>query len=164
MLVVRALSREDMKQVLAVQSQAYAKEFLECEATFLAKLTLFPAGCWGAHDGASLAGYIFSHPWRSDDLVPLDHSLAALPASPDSYYIHDLAVAPSHRGRHVAAQLLQKVFAVAQQSGLFRFSLAAVQDSEPFWERWGFHAVARVPYGLGHTATHMIRGSGLVRS
>jgi GNAT superfamily N-acetyltransferase len=155
--VIRALVPEDMKQVLAVQSGAYIHELIEGEATFLAKLALFPSGCWGVPDGTNLAGYVFSHPWRSDELVPLDHALTTLPDTPDSYYIHDLAVAPSHRGRRVSALLLERVFSVAKQCGLSRFSLVAVQNSETFWEHWGFRTVARVPYGAGLTASHMIK-------
>jgi GNAT superfamily N-acetyltransferase len=162
--LIRPLVPQDIKQVLAVQSVAYVKELIEGEATLLAKLALFPSGCWGAQDGANLVGYIFSHPWRSGELVPLDHTLTSLPSIPDSYYIHDLAVAPSHRCRGVSTLLLERVFAMAGESGLRRFSLVAVQKSEVFWERWGFRTVAQVPYGAGLTASHMIKEPDAARA
>jgi GNAT superfamily N-acetyltransferase len=157
---IRHLTHDDIPQVLRVQEDAYKRELLECAEIFSRKLLLFPRGCLGHFEDAWLEAYVFSHPWNLGQLVPLDHSLAALPESPDCLYIHDLAVCKDSRGKGLARRLVLEVFQVAEKMRLWQFALVAVQDSEPFWENWGFQRREKLMYAENISATYMtlVRG------
>jgi GNAT superfamily N-acetyltransferase len=157
MTTVKPVSDADINEVLRVQRLCYCPELNEAGSAFLKKKTLFPAGCLGAWDGGQMCGYIFSHPWKSGEVVPLDTGGYAIPGDADCLYIHDLAVAPAWRGKAVAKEILTKLFEVAAAEGWKQFALVAVQDSEPFWARWGFQPVRTFEYTPGVKATYMVK-------
>lgn len=154
-MLIRGLTPEDIPEVLRVQKDAYRPELLESAETFLHKLNLFPEGCLGCFADVELGAYVFSHPWTAGDVVPLDHPLTALPKTPDCLYIHDLAVATRLRGQGVGAALLQRLLELAERRQLRHFGLVAVQDSEAFWQRWGFEARRTFAYVHGVAGTYM---------
>ncbi|AKM30294.1 hypothetical protein AB870_09540 [Pandoraea faecigallinarum] len=143
----------DLPQILAVQAVAYGDVMLESEAALGSRLALSPGTCWVAEDTprargeASIAGYLFSHPWHLAAPPPLDTILDALPEAPDCWYVHDMALAPRTRGAGVAGQLyaaaLTAVTAVPAR-GLRSSALVAVQQSQGFWARFGYAAVTDV--------------------
>lgn len=155
-MTVRNLRPDDIAEVLRVQKDAYREELLEAGDTFIRILGVFPDGCLGYFDDGSMGSYVFSHPWVSDRIVPLDHPRTHLPDDADCLYIHDLAVAKSHRGRGVAGQLVTALFKLAESRGFPCLALVAVQDSEPFWERWGFQRHETLLYAENVPATHMV--------
>lgn len=151
------LKIEDMESVLSIQRKCYVPLLLEEAETFLKKLAMFPAGCLCARTETGLAGYVFAHPWITDEIVPLNGNTRTLPERCDALYIHDLAVAPESRGMGTARALIDAIFAVARSHNLANLSLVAVQNSEPFWEHWGFKGENRFEYVPQVPATHMIR-------
>ena len=153
---IRCLEAHDLPGVLQVQRDAYRSELLEAEETFSCMLSLFPDGCLGCFDGDRLVAYVFSHPWHTDQVVPLDHHRTGFPDDADCLYIHDMAVARDYRGRGLARRLLDAVFNLGEQRGVPMFALVAVQDSEPFWEQWGFERGESLFYVAGVPATHMV--------
>lgn len=100
------------------------------------RLRLYPPGCHVLPDGEALAGYLLSHPWHAGAPPALDSFLAALPAEPGTYFIHDLALHPSHHGQGAAGAILRPVLAApACRLGA---ELVAVNRSAPFWRHHGF--------------------------
>ena len=151
----------DAAAVLAVQRAAYGPAHHESWEVLGRKRALWPAGCWVVDDGPDLAGYLFSHPGRWDE-PPRLHAALALPAQPDAYAIHDLALHPRARGRGWAPQLVACALQQAQAAGLPALSLVAVQGSAGFWARWGFVAQAPAPPQLasyGSDAVFMRRAA-----
>ncbi|VVE55644.1 GNAT family N-acetyltransferase [Pandoraea aquatica] len=147
----------DLPHVLAVQALAYGDVMLESEATLASRLTLSPQTCWVAVDAgttgatgvtgltkASIAGYLFTHPWRLAAPPPLDTVLDALPDAPDCWYVHDMALAPRTRGAGVASQLYAAALSAAQSLGLRASALVAVQQSQGFWARFGYRVTVDV--------------------
>jgi GNAT superfamily N-acetyltransferase len=151
----------DLPHVLAVQAQAYGDLMLESEATLASRLALSPQTCWVAVDAgttcereagmwtrtkeeAGIAGYLFTHPWRLAAPPPLDTVLDTLPDAPDCWYVHDMALAPRTRGAGVAGQLYAAALSAAQSLGLRASALVAVQQSQAFWARFGYRAMADV--------------------
>jgi GNAT superfamily N-acetyltransferase len=84
------------------------------------------------------AGYILAHPWADRALPPLQAELPGLPDPAPCLFVHDLAVLPARRGRGLAGLLVGALLDRARALGLHRGSLLAVQQSEPFWARYGF--------------------------
>jgi GNAT superfamily N-acetyltransferase len=153
---LRELRADDILQVLDVQKDAYREELLESGDTFLRILTVFPRGCLGVFVGSQLVSYVFSHPWRSDRIVPLDDPRAALPDDADCLYIHDMAVRKSYHGKGVGTCLVKALLHLAKTLGYRQLGLVAVQESETFWERWGFKRDEPLVYTANVPATHMV--------
>jgi predicted N-acetyltransferase YhbS len=155
-VLLRQLALADIPDMLEVQREAYAPALHEPASSFEEKLTLFPRGAVGAFEEGRLTAYAVTLAWRGDAVVPLSKALGALPESPDTLFIHDLASSPAHRGKGVAKSLIERVFAIASEMKIAKFSLVAVQGSEPFWARFGFSPAESFLYAPGVQATRMI--------
>jgi GNAT superfamily N-acetyltransferase len=109
---------------------------------FAERLRLYPAGCFVLENEAGIEGYAVSHPWLFGQPPKLDSRLGRLPARPDTFYIHDIALLPGARGRRYGAAIVARSARLAETMGLETMSLIAVSGSEPFWRRNGFESVA----------------------
>jgi GNAT superfamily N-acetyltransferase len=118
-------------------------DFYERPAVLAERLHLAPTGCHLLERAGRALGYVLSHPWRDGHLPPLDTLLTALPATPDTWYIHDLCLLPEARGTGSAAEIVAHLQAVARAAGLPTLSLVAVNGSVPFWQRQGFVVLDR---------------------
>jgi GNAT superfamily N-acetyltransferase len=159
----RLMSASDLPAVHELSARVHP-DFPERPEVLAEKFRLFPRGCF-VLDGsdAGLAGYCFSHPWEAGSPPALDTMIGTLPGTPEVYFIHDLALDKSARGRNFGSQLMPRVIENARDLGLGRIALVAVSGSEPFWARMGFRrtdseklqAAARAKYG--DAAAHMER-------
>lgn len=152
----------DAAAVLAVQQAAYPPSHHEDWTVLARKLQLWPAGCWVAEDAGRLLGYVFSHPGRLDTPPLLHAELDALPAQPDAYALHDLALLPQAQGRGLGRRLFEQVLQQAAAAGLPSLSLVAVQGSASYWARLGFEPLLPAPPALasyGGDAVFMTRGA-----
>lgn len=141
---VRPMQGGDIAAVLEIQRACYPDLMQESAAAFSAKLGLAPQGCWVAEEQGRLLGYLFSHPWTHARPPELDTPLAALPATADSYFIHDMAISPAAQGRGVAQRLFRAALDGAKRAGFRRSALVAVQGADGFWQRHGYLPVRRV--------------------
>lgn len=114
--------------------QAYPED----DAVFAERLKLYPDGCHVYEEAGEIAAYVISHPWRTLDAPALNSLLGKIPATPSSYYIHDLALAPQTRGTGAAKWIVRKLADHAIARGLPVMSLVAVNGSAGFWQRQSF--------------------------
>jgi ribosomal protein S18 acetylase RimI-like enzyme len=133
----RPMRGSDLGDVCDIAARVHVA-YPESAEVFAERLRLYPRGCFVLGDGAALVGYGISHPWHFRDPPALDTPLGSMPSQPDTYYIHDIALLPSHRGRGGAEQLCGILVAQAVALGLRTVSLIAVNGSAAFWERLGF--------------------------
>lgn len=138
---VRPLTPRDLAAVERIQREAYPSFPCERIEVFADKLARYPAGCFAFEAGGTVGGYLFSHPSLVAEPPKFDALLADLPREPDSYFIHDKAVAPSMRGRNAGRLLLDAALAHAAASGFATLTLVSVQGSLAYWEHHGFQAV-----------------------
>ena len=103
---------------------------------------LYPQGCFVLAGEDGLIGYALTHPWHIGNPPPLNRKLGELPPRATTYYIHDVALLPSARGRGYAAHIVDLVVEHARQTGIGNLSLVAVNKSQAVWERHGFRANA----------------------
>jgi GNAT superfamily N-acetyltransferase len=135
----RPMRPDDIAAVFDLSHRVHG-DYPEREAVLAEKLALFPAGCFVLTAGAQVTGYAFSHPWN--DAPPrLDAFLVALPAAPSRYFIHDVTLDESVRGRGYAAALVPILASVARDCGAPHIMLVAVNGAEEFWVRVGFRVV-----------------------
>lgn len=148
---LRPLSLADLDAILRLQSDCYGADYVEPAAAFEVKLraTMTLRTCWGAFaDRGALLAYAISLPVCADTMPGLHASDYRCPSMPTLLYLHDVAVSPQGRGRGLAQVLLAQVQQRAQQLGLTRMGLIAVQDSAPYWQRLGFAPRSSMPAWL----------------
>jgi ribosomal protein S18 acetylase RimI-like enzyme len=133
----RAMLASDLADVCGIAARIHSA-FPESPEVFAERLHLYPDGCFVLTEGAAVVGYAISHPWRFRDPPALDTRLERIPAKPDTYYVHDVALLPSHRGAGCADAIGKTLTSHAAAIGLPSVSLIAVNGSASFWERFGF--------------------------
>lgn len=133
----RAMTGYDLGAVFTIANKVHPG-FFEAEAVLAEKQALYPNGCYLFEVSERPAGYVLSHPWTLGSLPALDTALGALPAQPDTYYLHDLALLPMARGIGAAGQIVSALSKHAQAMGLPSMSLVAVNQSQAFWASQGF--------------------------
>ena len=154
--MIKIIPESDLPRVVAVQRDSYPQELWEDAAIFREKQRVFPEGALGWYEGGVLQAYLFVHPWHKGETAPLFTENMSLPEQPDCLYLHDLAIAPAARGKGAARALVTAAFALAEQNGLQYFSLVAVQNSESFWQKFGFTPYKTLTYS-GVSAVHMVK-------
>ncbi|KKB08334.1 hypothetical protein VE26_14745 [Devosia chinhatensis] len=133
----RAMTGYDLGAVFAIANQVHPG-FFEAEEVLAEKFDLYRNGCYLLEVGERPAGYVLSHPYSLGDLPPLNQKLGALPANPDTYYIHDLALLRLTRGVGAAGRIVAALTKHAGAMGFASMSLVAVNQSQPFWAGQGF--------------------------
>lgn len=129
----------DLDGVLAVQAHCYPAPMQEAGGVVAARLRAAPDSVLVAEDGEGVCAYLFAYPSLLGKVTALGAAFA-LPAAPDTLYLHDLAVAPRAHGRGLGRRLVQAMLAVGVRRGLAHSALVSVQDSQAFWESFGYAA------------------------
>ena len=155
----RPMASGDLDAVKALSDRIHPG-LVERREVFADRLAVFPDGCLVLVSGDEIAGYGVSHPARLYQPPHLDALLGTVRTDANSYYIHDVAVAPERRGTGRAAAGVGLLLAVARAYPAT--ALISVYGTMPFWARFGFvDATASlapsllVPYGAD--ARYMMR-------
>ena len=127
----------DLPGVVAL-AQAEHPTLPERPEVFAERLELCPRGCKVLEISGRLSGYLVSHPWVPRDAPELDTLIGTLPAPAPVRYIHDLVVAPSHRGVGLASQAVWQIIDDARAENAVALSLVALGGTAPFWAKHGF--------------------------
>ncbi|KAJ9161779.1 Acyl-CoA N-acyltransferase [Coniochaeta hoffmannii] len=135
----RHMTPSDLHSVLRISQQVHPS-LPESEAVFAERLDLFPEGCLVLVQDDEVCGYAISHPIRHRQPPALDSLLGDIAPDADQYYIHDVAVLPSFRGRALARGCVEKLIAVAKGYGYPESCLVSVYGTKSFWARFGFVA------------------------
>lgn len=135
------MSHADLSHVLKIQAVCYTKLVPESIDSFRAKLNVSPSTCFVASIQGGIVGYLIALPWDYSAPPELNALICCLPSSPTCLYLHDLAVLPAARKAGAGALLVNAFFDTVDRLGLQRAHLIAVQDSERYWERFGFKVV-----------------------
>ena len=128
---------DDLPIVVSI-SDAVHGAFTEDAAVMAERRALYPAGCrvWRA-DGPIL-GYMMAHPWHGEKPPALDTLLGALPTSPDTLCLHDVALLPAARGSGAGRLAVAWAVELAHAIRVPHVTLMAVNGAEGYWARQGF--------------------------
>jgi GNAT superfamily N-acetyltransferase len=107
------------------------------------RLRLAPGWCRVLIGEGEVVGYILAHPWRLGAPPPLETLVGALPAQPDTLYLHDIVIDPVRRGRGEARAGLSALIAEAGER-YPTVSLISIAGLASFWQTYGFENVAIV--------------------
>lgn len=107
-------------------------------AIYSERQRLFPRGCLVCVDtDGEIVGYTLSHPIVPDCPPPLNTLLGTIdPALATHYYIHDVAILPSMRGKGMANIAIAMLLDVAR--AYEKTILISVYGTGPFWSKFGF--------------------------
>jgi ribosomal protein S18 acetylase RimI-like enzyme len=136
----RAMTPSDLPRVGEIAAAVHAA-YPEDAAVFAERLRLYPAGCRVLEAEGLVRGYALSHPWHVGEPPALNSLLGALPAKPDAYYLHDLALLPEARSCGAGSAIVAALVEQARAERLNTLSLVAVHGSAAFWRRHGFATV-----------------------
>ncbi|MFT3809988.1 MAG: GNAT family N-acetyltransferase [Micropepsaceae bacterium] len=157
----RPMTRADLPAVERI-GEIVHPAFPEDPAIAAERLALEPTGCFIFDVDSKPSAYFLSHRWVDGAPPALDSHLHALPAHPDVWYIHDIALLSETRGQGAARTIIATLEALARSHGLHRLALVAVNNSVPFWHRHGFTdattpALATMLASYGGDARYMTR-------
>ena len=138
---IRMMAAADIPAVLEIQAVCYTELTPESEVSLHAKLRASQSTCLIASLEGDTVGYLISLPWTFSSPPVLNAETCRLPSSPDCLYLHDLAVTPGARKSGAGRALVEAFLTQLRELDLGRASLIAVQNSAPYWERYGFLAV-----------------------
>lgn len=140
----RPLAPRDLSAVDRIASEVHPS-FPEDSAVFAERLRHSPSGCFllvGEENGIEHPlGYMISHPWQLGRPPKLNSLLNALPAKPDTIYLHDIALLPAGRGLGMPVTALRLLRRFASSMAVDNISLVAVNESAPYWSARGFAVV-----------------------
>ncbi|RJG08184.1 GNAT family N-acetyltransferase [Noviherbaspirillum cavernae] len=131
------MQESDIPCLLFIQSECYAAEMVEDEATIRARFCAAPAFAWVAEDAAGVCAYFVGYPSELGKVTPLGSVFSVSPA-PTSMYFHDLAVARRTAGKGVGSALARFALEAAALRGFRHSSLVSVQGSAVFWRALGY--------------------------
>ena len=145
-ITIRAMQQGDLSAVVAIQDSCYSEALFESPDLVAMRLGSHPNWCLVAQsdlaDGSQkVVAYLFSYPSMDGKVARLGSTFAQYSAA-DVLYLHDMAVRDEARGLGLAQRLLEHAQAQAQNHGLKRISLVAVQGSVTYWQRHGFNVKA----------------------
>jgi len=138
---IRMMESADIPAVLEIQAVCYTEVTPESDESLHAKLKASQSTCFIASIEDDIVGYLISLPWEFSSPPALNAETCRLPLLPDCLYLHDLAVTPGARKFGTGRALVEAFLSRLMGLGLGRASLTAVQNSAPYWERYGFRAV-----------------------
>src|SRR6188472_3205326 len=97
MTLWRPMEPVDLDEVHSIADRTYP-DHPEDFAILAERRQLFPVGCKVLDRDGAIVGYAISHPWLFGAPPALNSLLGALPAEPNTLYLHDLAIASAARG------------------------------------------------------------------
>ena len=164
MIQLKLLRREHMADVLRIQDHCYTEIEPESLESLQAKILASPETCLIVESSEGAVGYLIAVPIIYPHLPTLNAPTFELSADTDTLYIHDLAVDSAGRGKGVAQTLVRASIDAAKRSGLSCACLVAIQNSQKFWEQFGFETVAEPSDGLIPKLASYGAGAKLMRA
>lgn len=163
---LRNMRDADIAAISLIQRQQYTDGFIEPDHVLRARLAAFPQTAWVATDVHGVCAYLVGYPSVVGHVTPLCGTFASH-QTPDTIYLHDLAVARRVAGAGVAGALVHLAWRTGIGMGIYRSSLVSVQDSQPFWHRHGYGALGLMDQmqqthlaTYGSAANYMVRTLG----
>lgn len=157
---IRPMQPADVPAVMAVQAACYGEHLLEPAGVLHDRLVAAADTCWVALRGDRVCAYLAAYRSRLGAVTALNGPFKPAP-SPDTLYLHDLAVHPEAHGSGVGGRLVDGLMALARREGLRWSALVAVQGATSFWQRHGYemHPPAQPDRldAYGDDARYMVR-------
>jgi ribosomal protein S18 acetylase RimI-like enzyme len=137
--IITEINEDSWPQILQIQAEVYVDIEPESLATLRSKWQNSPECCSLCVTEQGVCAYLLAHAWHSESPPKLYQPAPASPQG-DVLFIHDLAVSKRVAGMGVGTQMVSHLLNSAQARGFRDALLVAVQDSVPFWQKFGFQS------------------------
>lgn len=134
---LRQMCSPDIPAIERVQELAYGAHFLESAEIIAARYASGVQIAWVAQMQGEVVAYLVAYHSKVGKVSPLHAPFPKITGA-DCFYLHDLALAPSARGEGVGAALINNAIDYAKAQNFKALSLLSVQNSRPYWEKFGF--------------------------
>jgi ribosomal protein S18 acetylase RimI-like enzyme len=135
---LRPLQANDLPALLEIQLACYRRDFIEHEEVYARRLASAANCSLAIERGGQVCGYLAAYHSAHGKVTPLHGDFESPQGTPDTLYLHDMAVSPSHAGQGMARALLEALWARGRAAGLLRTALVSVQGSQAYWARHGY--------------------------
>jgi len=143
-MLIKEIEELHWNGILTIQDKSYQEIGTESLEVLKNKYDASPDTCFVClSDGNEVLGYLLAHPWSGISPPKLFEPLPNI-ENGEYLYLHDMAISPQLKEKGIGSALAKELFEVAQNKGINRVSLVAVQGSESFWSRIGFQVVTEV--------------------
>jgi len=143
-MIIKEIENIHWNRILEIQDQSYQEIGTEELEVLKGKKEASPDTCFVClSDNGEVEGYLLAHPWGGISPPKLFEPLPDVEGC-EYLYLHDMAMSPQSKGKGLGRATAIKLFEVAQNKGINRVNLVAVQGSESFWTRMGFQEVTDV--------------------
>jgi ribosomal protein S18 acetylase RimI-like enzyme len=137
-LKLRPLQANDLPALLEIQLACYGPDLIEQEEVYARRLASAVNCSFVAECDGQVCGYLAAYRSLQGKVTPLHGDFESPPGTPDTLYLHDMAVSPAHAGQGMARALLEALWAQGRAAGLLRTALVSVQGSQGYWARHGY--------------------------
>lgn len=157
---VRALAPGDLPHLLDIQLACYGPHFIENADVYAGRLAS-PVNCSLVCERAgTVCAYLAAYRSAHGKVTPLHGAFETPPGTPDTLYLHDMAVLPAYAGQGLARALLERLWGEGRARGLRHTALVSVQDTQDYWARHGY--VPQPLHDEGERARLASYGAGAV--
>jgi ribosomal protein S18 acetylase RimI-like enzyme len=146
-MAVKEIQLNDWSAILQIQADVYVDVAPEPEAVMKSKWLVSPTLCYVYKNTENtVLGYLLAHRWTSP--TPPKLYQQTQPNQGDILFVHDLALSPMAKGQGIGRLLVEQLLVSAKQQGLTRALLVSIQNTERFWQQFGFEVA---PVGVSST-------------
>lgn len=136
---IQAMKLQDLAQVMIVQREVFEQDLCEEAEVFENRFEVFGQYFRVAVDEQkNIIGYMLCFPWKLGESPVNNEKFPADLPEFNCFYLHDICVLPSYRGKGVAKQMIGQAKEMARKSGYECLSLVAVEQSGQYWDHLGF--------------------------
>jgi GNAT superfamily N-acetyltransferase len=135
---LRPMLPTDLSAVIEVQKKTFSTDLLEDLNVFQNRLSRFGQYFLVACDKQYVVGYVVAFPWALGDSPVNNQCFPEKLPTPTCFYLHDIALLPSHQGQGIARLMLENIDENARELGFQSLSLVSVAQSGKYWDRIGF--------------------------
>ena len=132
---LRALLPGDLPGLAAVQIACYGEGLVESTAVFARRLASPANASLVITRAGQVCAYLAAYRSCYGKVTPL-HGDFMPSTTPDTLYLHDMAVHPACAGQGLAQRLVSTAWSQAPE--LTHTALVSVQDSQAYWQRYGY--------------------------
>lgn len=134
---IRPLGPADIEGLMQVQEACYGADYMESAEIYRARLACTAQCSLAATDGDRVLAYLAAYRSKLGSVTPIHGGFSASP-SPDTLYLHDMAVRPDCAGQGLAAALFEALWREARAWSPRHSALVSVQGSQGYWQRKGY--------------------------
>jgi len=157
----RQMTEADMPAVIRL-AEVIHLDHPEDDAVIIERRLFFPEGCLVLEYEGVLFGYSLVHPVEFEKPPALNALIGEAPEHTETLHIHDIALAAEARGTGESGKAIDIIVEKAKAAGFRQISIVAVNGTEPFWQKHGFHhhtseKLAQKLASYDGTASYMLR-------